>query len=159
MGKYNLTQQELDFCELYVNGSPKFVGDAGKCYKEAFATKHRYRQAGRELLLRDDIQDYLGRLQTMVDKENRNMKLYLTANLKSLIAETTTAQYYDRNGTRLSVAPLRSVAVGAMKLLADMYPVKEAQVNELNINGTDGAAITFNVVVPEAKPENPGTAE
>lgn len=46
-----------------------------------------------------------------------------------------------------------------MKLLADMYPVKEAQVSELNINGSDGSGITFNVIVPENKADKPEAAE
>lgn len=159
MGKHNLSEQEKTFCELYVNGSATYVGNAGECYKEAFQTKWRFRQSGRELLIRDDIQSYIEDLQKMVDRENKNMKLYLTENLKSVISETVSAKYYDRNGTALSPAPLRSVAVGAMKLLADMYPVKEAQVSELNINGSDGSGITFNVIVPENKADKPETAE
>ncbi len=159
MEKHNLKEQEKVFCELYVNGSAEFVGNAGRCYQEAFQTKWRFRQSGRELLIREDIQAYIEDLQKMVDRENKNMKLYLTENLKSVISETVSAKYYDRNGTALSPAPLRSVAVGAMKLLADMYPVKEAQVNELNINGADGSGITFNVIVPESMTDKSATVE
>ena len=31
-----LTEQELHFCELYVNGGLEYAGRLGKCYKEAF---------------------------------------------------------------------------------------------------------------------------
>ena len=31
-----LTEQELQFCELYVNGGLEYAGRPGKCYKEVF---------------------------------------------------------------------------------------------------------------------------
>ena len=61
--------------------------------------------------------------------------------------------YMDRRGTRLSPAPLRSVAVGASKALMDLYPVKEAQKHELSIGGAGEGGITFNVIVPEQAKE------
>ena len=65
------------------------------------------------------------------------------------------AQYTDRRGTKLSPAPLRSVAVSATKALMEMYPVKEAQVNKLNIEGAGEGGITFNVIVPEQVKQDP----
>ena len=83
------------------------------------------------------------------------MKKFLTENLVHIIEETSTAEYRDRRGTRLSPAPLRSVAVSATKALMEMYPVKEAQVSKLNIEGGGEGGITFNVIVPEqSKPES-----
>ena len=34
-----LTEQELQFCELYVNGGVEFTGRPGKCYMEVFGEK------------------------------------------------------------------------------------------------------------------------
>jgi hypothetical protein len=44
---------------------------------------------------------------------------------------------------------MRSVAVNASKALMDMYPIKEAQVSKVNIEGGGEGGITFNVIVPE----------
>lgn len=157
--KQQLTEDEATFCELYVNGSIEYVGNAAKCYSAVFQVQdpRRTRQLGRMLLIEPRIAKYVSELEKLAVEESKGMKRYLTENLISIIGETSTAQYYDRNGTSLSPAPLRSVAVGAMKLLADMYPVKEAQISKLNIEGGDGASITFNVIVPDAKPNNDPT--
>ena len=85
--------------------------------------------------------------------ETTHMKKFLTENLKHIIEETSTAVYRDRRGNKLSPAALRSVAVAASKTLMDMYPVKEAQVSKLNIEGGGENGIVFNVIVPESKPK------
>lgn len=154
MGNKQITEQEKLFCELFVNGTAPYAGNAVKCYSEVFKDEginasHR----AKVFMSQSHIKDYLSELEEMSAEKAIWMKHYLTQNLMKIIDETSTEQFYDRNGTALSVAPLRSVAVTAAKALMDMYPVKEAQVNKLNIEGSNGeGGITFNVIVPDSKP-------
>lgn len=154
MENKQITEQEKLFCELFVNGTAPYAGNAVKCYSEVFKDEainvsHR----AKVFMRRPYIKAYLSELEEMSAEEAKDMKRYLTQNLMRILDETSTEQFYDRNGTALSVAPLRSVAVSAAKALMDMYPVKEAQVNKLNIEGSNGeAGITINVIVPDSKP-------
>lgn len=145
----NLTEQEKLFCELFINGSAPYAGNAAKCYVEAFQCDPlKAKHLAKTLLMREDIQQFIEELEAMSDCDTKTMKKFLTANLVHIIEETSTAVYHDRRGTELSPAPLRSVAVSATKALMEMYPVKEAQVSKLNIEGAGEGGITFNVIVP-----------
>lgn len=157
MENKQITEQEKLFCELYVSGTAPYAGNAVKCYSEVFKDDGINAQYRAKLFMRKPrIRDYIKELEAMCAEEAGDMKRYLTENLKKILEETSTSQFYDRRGTALSVAPLRSVAVSAAKALMDMYDVKQAQVNKLNIegNGAEGG-ITFNVIVPDAKPVEP----
>lgn len=156
MNNSTLTDREKLFCELYAVGDAPFVGNAARSYAEAFQSKSRLnRKEADKLLEREDIREYLDSLENRSYEEARYMKKYLTANLMSILDECATAQFTDRRGTKLSTAPLRSVAVNAAKALADLYPVKEAQVNKLSLEGAGEGGITFNVIMPETtKPES-----
>lgn len=152
MNNKGLTEQEVLFCELYVNGTTPYVGNAAKCYSEVFEdTSIRSRHRAKMLLAREDIKDYIQELGAIGEEEAVVMKRYLTQNLMSIINETATAEYRDRRGTLLSPAPLRSVAVNAAKALMEMYPVKEAVNASLSIEGNGNSGIVFNVIVPEPK--------
>lgn len=142
-----LTKDEILFCELYMNGTATYAGNAAKCYKEVFHDDSKtVRAKAKRLLAEPHIQEYLKQLEELSVEEAQAMKRFLTANLMSIINETSTSSFIDRFGTKLSPAPLRSVAVSASKALMEMYPVKEAQ--RVNLE-TDGGGIVFNVVVPE----------
>lgn len=153
--KDNLTEQEVLFCQLYVNGVQPFLGNLVESYREAFGINHDdklIRQKAKELINKEDVRNYIKELSDMSSEEAVALKQFLTENLINIIKETSTDVYRDRRGTLLSPAPLRSVAVNAAKALMDMYPIKEAQVNKLNIEGSGEGGITFNVIVPEQKP-------
>lgn len=151
-----LTEKEILFCELYANGSAPFAGNAAKCYSEVFhCDSKQAKHLAKQIIAREDIQAYLNELEGLTYEEAKYMKKFLTENLIHIIEETSTAQYHDRRGTMLSPAPLRSVAVSATKALMEMYPVKEAQVNKLNIEGAGEGGITFNVIVPEQTNQEP----
>lgn len=154
MDNKQLTEQEVLFCELFVNGTAPYAGNAVKCYSEVYKEDGpRIRHWAKKLLAREDIQAYIKELEEMSADEAGDMKRYLTQNLMKIIDETSTAQFRDRRGTLLSPAPLRSVAVSAAKALMDMYAVKEAQTTNVNFEGGDEGGITFNVIVPESKTE------
>lgn len=147
-----LTELELLFCELYVNGEPPFAGDEVECYREVFGDKEKHiKLAATRLLSRDSIQEKIQELNKERAKLAQGMKNFIASNLIKIIKETSTAVYSDRRGTVLSPAPLRSVAVNASKALMELFPIKEANVTKLDIGTEDGASITFNVIVPEKK--------
>lgn len=155
MENQQLNEKEKLFCELFMNGTAPYAGNALKCYSEVFKddginANHR----AKTLLRKPAVKAYIKEMEEMDAEQAAGMKRYLTQNLMRIIDETSTAQFYDRRGASLSPAPLRSVAVSAAKALMDMYPVKEAQVNRLNIEG-DGAegGVTINVIVPDMTPK------
>lgn len=153
--KIQLSDQEILFCELYANGEAPFGGDAARCYQEVFNDSSRQAKTrATRLLARSDIQEYLKSLDELTYEESKYMKTFLRENLTSIVRECATAEFRDRKGILLSPAALRSVAVNAMKALMDLYPVKEAQVNKLSIDGAGEGGITFNVIMPEpAEPQ------
>ena len=156
MNDTQLTDKEVLFCELYVSGTAPYAGNAVKCYSEVFHVDGiNTRHLAKKLLAKQSVKDYIQELDALNQEETNDMKRYLTQNLMQILEETSTAQFRDRRGTILSPAPLRSVAVSAAKLLADMYPVKEAQTTNVNLEGCGECGITFNVIVPEVKTESP----
>jgi hypothetical protein len=154
MDNKNLTKDEELFCQLLVNGSAPYGGDAIKCYREVFHSDNILDgHKAKKLLAREDIQKYIEELEAENAKESVYVKKFLAENLKSIIKETSTAEYRDRRGTKLSPAPLRSVAVSASKALMELFPVREAQVSKLNIEGNGENGIVFNVIVPGSNEE------
>lgn len=146
-----LTEQEKLFCDLYANGEAPFGGNAARCYQEVFNDKTRLAKSRAiKMLARPEIQTYLKSLDELSYEEAKYMKTFLRENLTSIIAECAGSEYRNRKGTLLSPAALRSVAVNASKALMELYPVKEAQVNKINIDGGNGeGGITFNVIMPQ----------
>ena len=150
-----ISKEERIFCELFVNGCAPYAGNAAKCYADVFHTSKEdemfNNQKAAVLLQEPRIAEYVKELEALSIEDAKNMKRFLTANLKHIIEETSRDIYYDRRGKALSPAALRSVAVSASKALMEMYPVKESQVNKFEINGGGESGITFNVIVPEQK--------
>lgn len=145
-----LTEQEKLFCDLYANGEAPFGGNASRCYQEVFDDKTRLAKSrAARMLARPEIQEYLQSLDELPYEEAKYMKTFLRENLKSIVEECAQAEYRDRKGTMLSPAALRSVAVNASKALMDLYPVREAQVSKINIDGAGEGGITFNVIMPD----------
>lgn len=151
-----LTNQEVDFCELYIFGNEPFLGNAEKCYVSVFDYeesdgKNTARKMANQLLNRNDIQDYLTQLRETMQFEAADLKMRLTDKLLKIIDETSTATYKDRRGTELSPAALRSVAVQATKAVMEMYPLRVAQESKVELSGKDQSGIVFNVILPGQK--------
>lgn len=145
-----MSRQEVNFCELYIFGCDPYAGNARKCYEDVFKDDSNLsRKKAKELLAREDVRQYIEQLKTIANYETAEMKARMTEKLLKIIDETSTAQFYDRRGTLLSVAPLRSVAVQATKALMEMYPVKVAQESKVELTGSGEGGIVFNVVVPQ----------
>lgn len=152
----SLNKQEIDFCELYVLGCDPYVGNEKKCYEDVFGDSSTIvRKKAKELLNREDMQNYIVQLRAIANYETVDMKARLTEKLLQIVDETSKAVYTDRRGTKLSPAPLRSVAVQASKALMEMYPVKVAQESKVELKGGNGdSGITFNVIVPQSNNDN-----
>lgn len=147
-----LNKQEEMFCNLFVNGTAPYAGNSTKCYSEVFGEKGPLTKSkAKELLSREYIQEHIAKLEEVTLDEAKAIKRYLTENLMSIIDETANASFTDRFGTKLSPAPMRSVAVQASKALMELYPVKETQ--KISLEAEDGGGIVFNVVVPD-KPKD-----
>lgn len=145
-----LSAQEQLFCELFANGEAPFGGNAARCYQEVFNdTSNLAKSRATRLLARPDIQDFLKSLDELSYEEAKYMKRFLSANLQSIVQECAKAEFRDRKGIMLSPAALRSVAVNASKALMELYPVKEAHVSKINIDGAGEGGITFNVIMPD----------
>lgn len=145
-----LSKQERQFCELYVMGQDPYGGNPRKCYADIFKTSEELAlKAAKELLEREDVKEYTDELRRFTSYETVEMKTRLTEKLLRIIDETSTAQYHDRRGVALSPAPLRSVAVQAAKALMEMYPVKVAQENKVELSSGDSGSIVFNVIAPQ----------
>lgn len=145
--KNTLTDQEILFCDLYANGEAPYGGNAARCYQEVFGDRTcRVKSLATRMLARPEIQEYLKSLDELPYEEAKYMKTFLRENLISIIQECASGEFRDRKGTLLSPAALRSVAVNASKALMELYPVREAQVSKINIDGAGEGGITFNVI-------------
>lgn len=155
-----LNKQEQDFCELFIFGCDPYAGNARKCYEDVFSDSGKLSlKHANELLNRTDIQEYIQYLRSIANYEVADLKSRLTEKLWHIIDETSKAEYTDRRGTKLSPAPLRSVAVQASKALMEMYPVKVAQENKIELNGGGDGGIVFNVIVPKSNDKNQDNIE
>ena len=106
MENQQLNEKEKLFCELFMNGTAPYAGNALKCYSEVFKddginANHR----AKTLLRKPAVKAYIKEMEEMDAEQAAGMKRYLTQNLMRIIDETSTAQFYDRRGTSLSPAP------------------------------------------------------
>jgi len=144
-----LTENELAFCELFVNGCAPYCGNGAKCYEEVFQAKsNTLKGKAKSLLSKAHIKNHIKKLEDEILEDAKYLKNRISENLLKIMEETADASFTDRRGTKLSPAPLRSVSVQAAKALMEIHPIKEAQVSKLNIEGAEGGGITFNVIVP-----------
>ena len=77
-----------------------------------------------------------------------SLKHKLTATLLKITDECADCKTIDRFGHEVSPAPLRAVAVNAVKTLNDMYGIKEDIAHKVTLEGGDSNGIVFNINVP-----------
>lgn len=153
----SLTDEELQFCELYVNGGLEFAGRPKKCYVEVFGeTGSKNPSSSANYLIHKP--HVLAHIKALLSSERFEMettavKLQVTETLKAVMDETATTDYTDRFGVPLSPAPLRAVSVNAAKALMEIFPIKHKEESRLRIEGSDGNVI-FNVIVPTNPPQD-----
>lgn len=156
-----LTPEEEEFCWLYVNGGGEYTGNRKKCYEEAFGFHHfpdskKLQIDSSKLFKKPHVYTRIKQLieERTSDDEAIAIKLQITDTMRSVMEETSTAQYKDKWGVKLSPAPLRAVAVNAARLLADIYPIKHAAEQKIKVSAEDSGGIVFNVIVPESITKN-----
>lgn len=148
-----LTDEELQFCDLYINGGLEYAGRPSKCYKTVYGEKASKNPASSAnyLLSKPHVLAHIKEIMSgeRYEMETIAVKLQISETLKAVMDETATSAYEDRFGVPISPAPLRAVSVNAAKALMEIYPVKHVHESKLRIEGSDGNVI-FNVVVPQA---------
>lgn len=170
MGNSKLTDREEKFCMVYACGPAPYNGNAKKAYSLVFRgktdllydpdTENQILEdvddaiAVHALMLRDDIRDRIDEIQGESVVTATTLRPRLTESLLKITDECSTMTVKDRFGNTLSPAALRSVAVNAIKGLADMYGIKEDIAHKVMLEGADGEGITFNLIMPESSKEN-----
>lgn len=108
----------------------------------------------RQLMMRDEIKDRIERIQSENIVNAATLRPRLTETLLKIADECSTLVCEDKFGMKVSPAALRSVAVNAISKLTDMYGIKEDIAHKVMLEGADGDGITFNLIVPQSKPDN-----
>lgn len=170
MDNSKLTDLEEKFCMVYAcgpspyNGNAKlsyelvFKGQTGKLFDpdlDADVTKDVDNTlSAHQLIIRDDIRERINEIQSTSLVNATTLRPRLTETLLKIADECSTLKVYDKFGTPLSPAALRSVAVNAISKLTDMYGIKEDIAHKVMLEGADGGGITFNLIMPEQNKEN-----
>lgn len=152
-----LTEQEEEFCQLYVYGGREYAGQRNRCFKEVYGEDYRKNVSlcSRRLLVKPHVVARIRELAEALQCETESIavKLQVAETLRAVMEETASSNFSDKFGVSLSPAPLRAVAVNAAKALMELYPIKHTQESRVRIEGSDGNVI-FNVVVPQNQSPN-----
>ncbi len=153
-----LTEKELEFCDLFVDGDKMFAGQAKACYVEVYGERKYPEIAARRLLSKSNIAAHIKEMteRRYNDNETLAVKLQVTETLKAVMSETSQGEYVDKYGVTQSPASLRAVSVNAAKALMDIYPIKHSQGGDGKGDSKNGGNVIFNVVVPQIPPNNDG---
>ena len=146
-----ITPEEAKFCLLYVNAPAPMSGDPRRCYKAVYGSSIDDAEAqarALELMSQEHIKARLDELIAKNTFDTVSLKHKLTATLLKITDECADCKTIDRFGHEVSPAPLRAVAVNAVKTLNDMYGIKEDIAHKVTLEGGDGNGIVFNINVP-----------
>lgn len=148
-----LTEEEAKFCLLYVNAPAPYGGNEIKCFQAVFKDKFysdvEASISVRELMRKESIRQRIVDLQENNTVNATTLRPRLTQTLLKVADECSESKYSDRFGNELSPAALRSVAVNAIRLLSDMYGIKEDIAHKVSIEGGNGSGVTINVIAPQ----------
>lgn len=159
-----LTDQEADFCLLYVNAPAPLAGNATECYLKVFGTddcdvvsKAKAAHQAKHLLEKAVVKERIAELEKVNLYDNATLKQRITTTMLKIMDECSdeTKVYKNRFKEILSPAPFRSVAISAAKLLAEVNGVKEDSIQKIQIGSESGGGITFNVIVPNKQEKIP----
>lgn len=161
---YLLTDDEANFCLLYVNAPAPLAGNATECYVKVFGldggddvlSKSKASHYARQLLGKEAVRKRIEDLEKQNLYDNATLKTRITTTMLKIMDECADGEYKDRFGTKLSPAALRSVSVSAAKVISDVNGVKEDTIQKIQIGSESGEGITFNLIVPD---KNKGTEE
>lgn len=147
---------EAKFCLLYVNAPAPMSGDPRRCYQAVFGDHDDDADAqykAMQLMSKPCVKARLDELIALNTFDSVSLKHKLTATLLKITDECSESTTMDRFGHELSAAPMRAVAVNAIKTLNDMYGIKEDIAHKVTLEGTDGNGIVFNINVPKETKE------
>ena len=158
-----LTDEEANFCLLYVNAPAPYAGNATECYMMVFkcnsdtVSKAKASYEARRLLEKEAVKERIAELEKVNIYDTATLKQRITTTMLKIMDECSdeTKVYKNRFKEILSPAPFRSVAISAAKLVAEVNGVKEDAVQKIQIGSENGEGITFNLVMPK-KSEDAG---
>lgn len=157
-----LSEAEKKFCLIYTNGPTPYVGNEVRCYQLVFNDSTHEPTGEQEIevslqahefMTREDVKDYIDKINAISIVNAASLKPRITQTLLKIMDECSTAKYEDKWGVELSPAALRSVAVNAADKLTNMYGIKEDIAHKIQLEGTDGEGITFNLIAPQPAPK------
>lgn len=156
MDEYNITDQEARFCLLYVNGSDKIAGNARKCYQAVFPEVADDAEAltnARKILAKQGVKERIKELRNVEIYSADSLRPMLTEKLLNIADECSSESYVNpKTGELMQPAAMRSVAVSAIKTIADIYGIKEDVAHHISIGGeNNGGNVVFNVIMPEER--------
>ena len=94
----SLNKQEIDFCELFIFGCDPYAGNARKCYEDIFYdSSHTSLRKAKQLMARDDVQEYINQLRAIANYETADLKARLTEKLLHIIDETASISSVTAN--------------------------------------------------------------
>lgn len=157
-----LTEEEANFCLLYVNAPAPLAGNATECYIKVFkcdgddvVSKAKASFKAKKLLEKEAVKKRISELEEVNLYDTATLKQRITTTMLKIMDECSdeTKVYKNRFKEILSPAPFRSVAISAAKLVAEVNGVKEDTVQKIQIGSENGEGITFNLIMPK-KSEN-----
>lgn len=152
MTEYKLTEQEIDFCNLFIYGGFGVAGDMNVCYREAFGleSKRDARIIASNPNVKERIKELIEEFKTNEENQAFAMQIQITDTLQKVMKETSTDIYRTSKGHAISPAPLRAVAVNSAKSLADIYIKKPSQSHDVNLSAGGEGGLKLNIIVPQS---------
>ena len=112
----SLNKQEIDFCELFIFGCDPYAGNARKCYEDIFYdSSHTSLRKAKQLMARDDVQEYINQLRAIANYETADLKARLTEKLLHIIDETSTAKIYRSKRHRAITSSITFCSCASIK--------------------------------------------
>lgn len=158
MEKTKLSDKEQKFCLIYTNGPAPYNGNEVRCWQLVFNGSTTLPRGEEEVeialdaskfIQRDDVKEYIDSINALSIVNASTLRPRITQTLLKIMDECSTAQYEDRWGIKIQPAAMRAVAVNAASKLTDMYGIKEDIAHKIQIEGSDGDGITFNLIAPQ----------
>lgn len=158
MEKTKLSDKEQKFCLIYTNGPAPYNGNEVRCWQLVFNGSTTLPRGEEEVeialdaskfMQRDDVKEYIDSINALSIVNASTLRPRITQTLLKIMDECSTAQYEDRWGMKIQPAAMRAVAVNAASKLTDMYGIKEDIAHKIQIEGSDGDGITFNLIAPQ----------
>lgn len=158
MEKTKLSDKEQKFCLIYTNGPAPYNGNEVRCWQLVFNGSTTLPRGEEEVeialdaskfMQRDDVKEYIDSINALSIVNASTLRPRITQTLLKIMDECSTAQYEDRWGIKIQPAAMRAVAVNAASKLTDMYGIKEDIAHKIQIEGSDGDGITFNLIAPQ----------